>query len=323
MIAKIVKIAALGLVFVMVAGISAYLALTIIIKSEDTVIVPDLVGKDVVSALEMLTDLQLNTKVNGSEYNQQFPKNHVTFQDPEPGSEIKKDRDVRIIISKGARSILMPNIVSLSEQQARMIIEENGFVRGRMSRTYNNAVEKDHVIVQIPRAGSMTKRGSKVDILVSLGPLPVKYVMPDLSGHLLDQAVLMIESANLTVGNLQSRFEKRKQRNLVVGQEPPPGYSITAKSRVHLVINRPSGTAAGNRRHQPLYGSLLQHRVKSGFLRKRVRVELENLKSTTEIFDDFIKPGDEIWILIPVEHEATVFIFEDDDLIRTQVFKAW
>ena len=64
MIAKILKIAALITAFLLVAGASAYLTLTFIMKSEDTVIVPDLVGKDVVSALELLTDLQLNTKVS-------------------------------------------------------------------------------------------------------------------------------------------------------------------------------------------------------------------------------------------------------------------
>ena len=57
MIAKIAKIGGLGLVFLVVAGISAYLTLTLIIKSEDTVIVPDLEGKDVVYALELLTEL--------------------------------------------------------------------------------------------------------------------------------------------------------------------------------------------------------------------------------------------------------------------------
>jgi serine/threonine-protein kinase len=94
MIPKFAKLAILIVVFLVVAGASAYLTLTLIIKSEDTVIVPDLVGKDVVTALEQLTDLQLNTKVNGSEYSRQFPKNHIIFQEPEPGSEIKKDRDI-------------------------------------------------------------------------------------------------------------------------------------------------------------------------------------------------------------------------------------
>ncbi|NNL77075.1 MAG: PASTA domain-containing protein, partial [Desulfobacterales bacterium] len=153
MISRVIKIAGLCVAFLGVAGASAYLTLTFIIKSEDNVIVPNLVGKDVVSALELLSDLELNTKVTGSAYSQQFPKNHVTFQDPEAGSEIKKDRDVRIIISKGARNIFMPNLIGLSEQQARMIMEENDISRGHLSRTYNKAIDKDHIVVQIPAAG--------------------------------------------------------------------------------------------------------------------------------------------------------------------------
>ena len=73
MISKFAKITSLVLVFLLAAGAGAYLTLTFIIKSEDAVIVPDLVGKDVVSALEILSELQLNTKVSGSEYNQKFP----------------------------------------------------------------------------------------------------------------------------------------------------------------------------------------------------------------------------------------------------------
>lgn len=323
MIAKIGKITALGLAFLILAGISAYLTVTIVIKSEDTVIVPDLVGKDVVSALEMLTDLQLNTKVNGSEYNQQFPKNYVTFQEPEAGAEIKKDRDVRIMISRGARTIRMPNIVSLSEQQARMIIEENDLARGRMSRTHGRMAQKGHVMVQVPSAGRMITRGARVDILVSLGPMPVKYVMPDVTGQQFDEAVVMLENANLTVGNLRSSFDEQISRNKVLRQDPPAGYGVEANSPVDLVINRPAGGADGDRLHRPLYGSLLQHRIGSGFLKKQVRVELENSKSTTEIFDDFIKPGEEIWILIPRDHKAAVHIFEDDELVRTQIYEAW
>ena len=323
MIAKIAKFTALGLAFLLVAGASAYLTLTLIIKSEDTVIVPNLVGKDVVSALEILTDLQLNTKVNGSEYNQRFPKNHVTFQEPEAGSEIKKDRDVRIILSRGAKNILMPNIVTLSDQQARMIIEENGLNRGQLSHTHSNSVEKDHVIVQVPTAGTMITRGAKVNILVSLGPRPVKYVMPDLSDHSFEQAVLMIENANLTVGNIRSQFDKLKTRNSILLQDPPAGYSVNVNSPVDLVINRASGKADGDRVHRPLYGSLLQYRINNGFLKKRIRVELETSDTTTDIFDDYIKPGEEIWVLVPRDHDATVFVYEDDELVTARMYEAW
>ena len=323
MISKIAKIAALSLAFILAAGASAYLTLTLIIRSEDTVIVPNLVGKDVVSALEILTDLKLNTKVSGSEYNQQFPKNHVTFQEPGAGSEIKSDRDVRIIISKGARTISMPNIVNLSEQQARMIIEENGLARGQTSHTFNHTVPPAHVIIQIPAAGTLIPRGTAVNILVSSGPRPVAYVMPDLTGHLLDRAVLMIENANLTVGSIRSRYDKTRIRNSVIRQDPPAGHSARVNNPVHLIINRPAGSANGRRLHRPIYGSLLQHRIPNGFLKKRIRVELEATDTASDLFDDYVGAGHEIWVLVPRDHDASVFIFEDEELVKTHLYEAW
>ena len=320
MIKKFAKITALCLVFLLAAAVSAYFTLTYIIKSEDTVIVPDLVGRDVVSALELLTDLHLNTKVSGSEYSPQFPKNHVVFQEPDAGSEIKKDRDVRIIISKGPQNILMPNLISMSEQQARMIIEENGLVGGHLSHTYNGFVEEDHVIAQVPTAGTMITRRARIDLLVSLGPHTVKYLMPDMLGLSLDRAMFLIEKANLRVGDIRSQFDIKKERNEVLSQEPPPGYPAMESSPVQLVINRPSGD---NRLHRPVYGSLLQYRIKNGFLKKHIRMELENEKTTTDLFDDYMKPGEDIWVLVPRDQDATVYIFENDDLVDARIYKAW
>ena len=323
MIAKILKIAALITAFLLVAGASAYLTLTYIIKSEDTVIVPDLVGKDVVSALELLTDLQLNTKVSGSEYSPQFPKNHVTFQEPEAGSEIKNDRDVRIMISKGTRNILMPNLVALSEQQARMIMEENGISRGHLSRTFNQNIAKDQIMAQVPAPGVMITRGASVDILVSMGDRAAELKMPDLSGLTLDEAVFRVEKNNLAVGAIQSQFIKQKPRNIVIRQEPLAGYRVIENSPVHLVINRPPGKSTKGNLHRPLYGSLLQHDIKSGFLKREVRVELEYTNHTAEIFDDYVKPGKQLWILVPRDQDAAVFIFEDDELVKTHLYEAW
>ncbi len=192
-----------------------------------------------------------------------------------------------------------------------------------MSHTYFKAVEKDHIIVQVPQAGSMITRGAPVDLLVSMGPRPVEYKTPELSGLSLDEALLKIEKTNLAVGDIRSQFDKHKPRNFIIHQEPPAGYRISQNSPVNLIVNRPPGKAAGGRRHSSLYGSLLQHRIDNGFLSKRIRVELESEDITTDIFDDYIKPGEEIWILIPRDEDATAFIFEDDKLVRTMIYDAW
>ena len=85
MILRAAKYSVLIIVFLCVTGVSAYLTLTYLIKSENRVIVPDLEGRDVVYALEILTDLGLNIKVKGSEYSSDITKNHVIVQEPGPG----------------------------------------------------------------------------------------------------------------------------------------------------------------------------------------------------------------------------------------------
>jgi len=217
----------------------------------------------------------------------------------------------------------MPNLISLSERQARMIMEENGISQGHLTHTYFKAIEKDHIIAQVPSAGTMITRGISVDLLVSMGSRPVAYKMPELAGLSLDKAVLMIEKTNLAVGEIRSYFDKRKPRNIIVQQEPLAGYRIRENSPVSLVINRNSGKTAGAHLHQPLYGSLLQHRVKNGFLKKRIRVELESEDGAADIFDDYIKPGEEIWVLVPRDQDARAFIFEDDNLVNTLMYEAW
>ena len=63
MILRTFKYIFLTVAFLFVAGISAYLTLTFLIKSEERVIVPDLTGRDIVYTLEILTELGLNIKV--------------------------------------------------------------------------------------------------------------------------------------------------------------------------------------------------------------------------------------------------------------------
>ena len=320
MIKRILKIAGLAFIFILAAGVSAYLTLTLIIKSEDTVIVPDLIGKDVVYALEFLTDLELNTKVKGSEYNEDILKNHVTFQEPAAGTEIKKGRDVRIIISKGPQQITMPNLMTLSVQQGRLILEENGVCQGEISRAYSNSMEKDYIIAQVPSAGSMITRGTCVNLLISLGSRPKAYKMPNLQGLSLDEAMLSIERANLSVGEIKSSYIKNKPRNVIVNQEPLPGYRVIGGSIVHLAINRKTPKKRQPEIYSQKSGSLFRYRLEYGFLRRRIRVKVNSAGFTRDLFDEFVKPGEEIWLLIPADEDATVFLYEDDRLVTTETF---
>jgi len=321
-ISRIFKLSALFFLFVLIVGASAYVTLTLMIKSEDTVVVPDLSGKNVVYVLKLLTDLGLNTKVKGSEYSADVPENNVIFQEPEHGAEIKKGRDIRIIISKGAKSILMPNLKGLFVRQARIILEENNLRRGEISSTYSNTIKKDEIIVQIPAPGTMITRGECVNLLVSMGTRPRAYKMPDLLGLSLSSAITTIESIDLILGEITTRFHKDKPLNTVVAQELLSGYRVTQGSAVNIVINRKPVQKGHNYLNESQGGGLFRYRLKDGFLKRHIRVRLNSFGVSADLFDGFMKPGEEIWLLIPGENNATVFLYEDGELLKTFVYDA-
>jgi serine/threonine-protein kinase len=322
MISRMFKIFGLFFLFALVGGAGTYFTLSMLIKSEDTVVVPDLAAKDIVNVLELLSDLGLNTKVKGSEYSPEIPKNHVIYQDPEPGAEIKQGRDVRIILSKGTRSIVMPNLKGLSVQQGRIILEENDLCLGKISSTYSPNLKKDDIIAQMPAAGAMVSRGDCSNLLLSLGIRPRAYKMPNLNGLPLDEALLVLEKNHLTLGKVDAVFHEHEPIDTILEQEPSYGYRVLEHSAVNLTLNRKPGQ--NTQQHIQMAGgvALFRYRLADGWLKKRVRLVLNSYGFAFEMLDGLMKPGTEIWLLIPNNMDATLSLYEDDKLVKVKVYDA-
>ncbi len=321
MLGRIIKILVFMAAFFFVAGISTYFTLSLIIKSEDTVVVPDFIGKDVVFVLEQLTELELNTKVKSSEYSVEVPKNHVIFQEPKADTEIKKGRDVKIVISRGPQTIVMPNLSGLSLQLARLNLEELDLCRGVLSYTFDFAVDSGGVIAQSPPSGTMVNRGICVDLLVSQGPRAIGYKMPDLVGLQLDDALLAIDRGRLTHGEINVRYRQDRPRSSIVEQFPAPGSRIEEGQAVNLVVNsRKPVTSSGTQVTAPSRG-IFRYRIDKGFLKRHIQVQLKKGALSQDLFDDFVSPDQEIWLIIPTDEEATLLVYEDDRLVRTEVYE--
>jgi len=303
------KIVLLSAAFAAVAGISGYLTLRFIIKGEDTVVVPELLGKDVIYALNILTDLGLNTKVGGFEYRADVPANHVAYQDPAAGSVVKKDRDVRIIISKGPKSLIAPNLVGMELRQASIIMEENGLSQGTLSRTFDPTAAIDQVISQVPPSGTVAMREDAVDLLVSLGHRPKNYKMPYLQGMTLEDAILVLERYHLNVGRIQTVQRPDQPLDVVTAQDPEYGYQVDSGGFVNLTINR---AEKGPIVEQGL--GLLHHGVGQGFLRSHIRIRVNAFGMFYELYNAFAPAGDQIWLLTPRGPEATVFVYDNGKL---------
>ena len=315
MISRIASIGLIVLAFTVIAGVSAYLTLTFFIKQEDTVVVPDLVGKDVVRVLFELTDLGLNTKVRGADYSADIPANHVIFQEPQPGDEIKKDRDVRIVISKGTKTVLTPNLKGLPVSQARIILDENGLCLGAQSHMFSSKVRKDGIVSHAPSSGRAIPRGDCVNLLVSRGPRPEAYKMSDLDGQALEETILLLEAVDLRLGKVRTVSYKNRPWNSIVAQEPLPGHRVLEGLRIDLSVNRPRGED-GRKSVDGLAGlNLFRYRAANGFLKRRIRIRLNGFGESIDLYDGLLKPGDEIWHLIPENPDTSLLLYEDGELV--------
>ena len=298
-------------IFVAAAGVGTYFTVHLLIHGENSVIVPELQGKEVVYALEILSDLGLNTKVKGARYSPTIPKNHIIAQAPDPGTEIKRGRDVRLVISKGPYAVVIPNLIGMDLPMAGIALEENDLHRGSLSYTYHGKRPKDEILAQFPGPGATALRESPLDLLVSLGPRPQVLRMLDLEGKGFEHAFDTVEKYHLTVGSIAQADVPDKPDDTVLEQSPPRGYPVPVGSSIALTINRHARKFNGYG-HQTV--TLFRHRAPQGFLRQHVRVRTICPDGAFNIFDDFIRPGEEIWLLILRDKPTALFLYLDGDL---------
>ncbi len=302
-------------IFMVAAGLGTYFTVHLLIRSQDSAIVPDLLGKDVVYALELLTDLGLNTKVKGSQYSPTIPKHHIIAQAPDPGTEIKQGRDVRLVISKGPQAVVYPNLIGMDVPLATIALEENDLRRGNLSYTYHRQRPREEILAQVPRPGTIGLRESKVDLLVSAGPRPQWIRMVDLKGQGLEYAIETIEKYHLAVGNITQVNESDLPDNLVLEHSPPHGYPVTPGSSIDLTINRHARIFNASLRQD---GTIFRYRAPQGFLRQQVRVRIIRPDGAFNIFDGFVRPGEEIWLLVLRDMPTALFLYLENELTLTK-----
>ncbi|MBW2060686.1 MAG: PASTA domain-containing protein [Deltaproteobacteria bacterium] len=305
-----VKYSLYALIFFIALGVSAYLTTRLIIKSEPEVTVPDLTGLDSIAALKVLSKLGLNLKVQGFNYSDQVPKDQIMDQDPKPGMQVKKDRDIRVIISKDSRMVKLPDLRGLSLDQARSILSQSELLVGLVSYVYGSASdqERDRVLAQVPEAMTPVDRKGRIDLLLSLGPRPVGLVMPDLTAQNYSLVLLTLERAGLKVGPLEYENRPNWPVGAVLVQDPAPGSRVSQGALITLTVNREgSGGISEYKFH------LIDYQIPYGLLRREIRFHVEVDFFRFDVHEGWHGPGEFVRTLALVPDPFEAYVYEDDE----------
>ncbi len=230
---------AIGLVLALIAvGVASSLAVIAILLKQQEVHVPEVAGRDIVTAIEILSQQGLQVKVERREPHPSIPRDTVISQDPLPGGSLKKGRAVRIVVSLGPSDLQAPDLAGQHFRKAEMELRRLGFYVGSVSRVYSDETVRDTVIAQDPAPGSPLEKGGVINLLVSAGRRPEVLIMPKLTGRKAEEAVRILERFGLQYRVAYKAGGKPEASRTVTGQRPGYGSPVRADSIVELTVSR-------------------------------------------------------------------------------------
>lgn len=206
-----------------------------ITSSEITV--PSIKGLSEADAKKVITEKNLKFQVAGREKSDK-PEGTVVACSPEEGTPVKPNSEVRVFISSGATQTDIPDLKEIDLKTATDMIQNSGFVLGTVTSEYSDTVPKDSVIRQNPAADANAQKGAKIDLVVSKGP-EIKYTnVPDLTGRTLNEALNLLTSAKLQIGNkTEIPVTDKALDGKIVNQNPAKNSQVKEGSAVDISIN--------------------------------------------------------------------------------------
>jgi len=169
-------------------------------KAISQLLVPQIIGLDKVAAEKLVRTEGLEFVV-ASEVNSEKPEGTVITSFPEVGTEVKANSEVRVRISKGLESLKVPLVEGSDEIYAKAKIQQSGLEVGNVTYESSDSIASGIVIKQDPSQDSLAKKGDKVNLIISKGVVVKITKVPNLYGRTLSEAEIILQNANLVLGN--------------------------------------------------------------------------------------------------------------------------
>ncbi len=227
---------ALGALFV----VSGYLGVQWALSAEEFD-VPDVKGMELDEAVDVLTQNGLIVDIDPDRLTDQaVPRGHVLMQNPLAGTAIKRQRGIQLTLSSGPPRRAVPMTVGNALQHAQISLQQQNVGVEYVARVYSSEFARDQVIAQQPTTTDLPE-GEVVDarLLVSLGPQPTKYVMPDLAYRSVGEIRMQLERLGFQVRvRNHGAVVRGLSAETIIRHVPSPGFPISMGEPITLYRNR-------------------------------------------------------------------------------------
>ena len=209
-------------------------AIFLIFYFNRSVVVPQISGKNIAIATEMLKKTGLKTKTL-YEYSDTVSKDIVISQDIDAENKVKYGTFITIVVSKGIEQITLPDVINISAEDAKNTLEKLGFSVA-VEEQFSKTITKGNIVSQSVFAGKQADKGSTINLIISKGRDLVK--VPNIKGMSLEKAEQTLKSADLYIKTENKiEFSNTVKEGRIISQDIKEYDQVDRHSTVNVVIS--------------------------------------------------------------------------------------
>lgn len=199
--------------------------------------VPDLTDLSLKEAEAISTKKGLTLQVLAEVHDPTKPPGTILSQIPPPNTRVREGRIVKITVSKGGKTVLVPKLEGISIRQAELLLVHEGLELGEVSWTSSGSFPEDVVIASTPLSGTSVPHGMFINLRVSLGIKPDTVVVPDLLGMNLEESKKILREIGLGLGKTKFKVNNDFLPGTILRQSLKPGKRIERGSKINLEVS--------------------------------------------------------------------------------------
>ena len=200
-------------------------------KGPERYVVPQLIGLTPEAAVNAIAKFPLKTGTITEVFNSEIPKGFVISADPVPGTKVRRNVSINLVVSKGIETFAVASYVEKNGEEALTELNDAGF-DVTVIYAYDERVIPGGVISQTPAAGDVPK-GAKIELVVSKGSAYTTIPTMGIVGQTQAKATQILKDLGLVVKVKTLGATKNKK---VINVLPKAGTKVKRGSTVTITV---------------------------------------------------------------------------------------
>lgn len=213
-----------------------FLSITNPFTRSGVVEVPDLVGKELIDARQIVRNERLNIRVINYLYNSEYPNGTIISQRPVAGQKRRINSEVEVVVSKGPQLVRVPNLVGKNQLEAELVLEETGLTLGEILVDSSPEFPEGVVIKQLPDKNTQIEHGASVSITLNVTEANLVKV-PNFIGRPLTEVRGDLVTLGLVFNQATPTPSNIYPEGVVIDQRPLPYDRVPLGTAMNFIVS--------------------------------------------------------------------------------------